>query len=289
MFKIKTKFAKVLVSALTAALSLSISLSAFAAEHIAIGTVTGSVVNVREGAGTEFNVVSSLNKGALVDITEIHDGWVKVEYADGKFGFMSTQYVDINSEVTGTITGSVVNVRAGAGTDFEIVGQVYAGQTFTVIAREDIGWTKISYNGMNAYIHSDYISVDKTKENEAIAEGNVVVETAKKYLGLPYVYGASGPNAFDCSGFTSYVYRQLGYSLNRTAAAQYSNGVYVAKSDIQPGDLLMFSKGYGISHVGIYMGDGKMIHAQNRATGVCISTINSGYYYNYYYGARRIL
>ncbi len=285
---IKTKFARVLVSALSAVIILSASLSAFAAEHIAVGTVTGSVVNIREGAGTENAVISKLSRGSFVDVTEVLDGWVKVEYEEGKFGFMSSDYVDINTEVKGKITGGVVNVRAGAGTEFEVVGQVYAGQTFTVIARENIGWTKISYNGINAYVSSDYISLDKTEDNETIAKASTVIETAKKYLGRPYVYGASGPNAFDCSGFTSYVFRLHGYNLNRTAAGQYSNGTYVAKSDLIPGDLVMFARGY-INHVGIYIGDGMMIHAENAGTGVCISNINTGYYGSHYYGARRVL
>ncbi len=283
---IKTKFARVLVSALSAVMVLSISLSA-AAENIAIGTVTGSVVNIREGAGVDFSVISKLARGARIDVAEIQDGWIKVEYEEGKFGFMSADYVDIDSEVKGKITGGVVNVRSGAGTEYEVVGQVYAGQTFTVVAR-DIGWTKISYDGIQAYVCSDYISVDNTDINEVIAKGTTVLETAKQYLGRPYVYGANGPSAFDCSGFTSYIYRQHGYNLNRTAAGQYSNGTYVAKSDLQPGDLVMFANGY-ISHVGIYIGDGMMIHAQNAATGVCISNINTGYYGSRYYGARRIL
>lgn len=284
----KTKFARVLASALSGMLVISMSLSAFAAEHIAVGTVTGSVVNIRSGAGTNHTVISSLAKGSLVDVTEIQNGWIKVEYEEGKFGFMSADYVDIESEVIGTITGNAVNVRAGAGTDYEVIGQVYEGQTFTVVSRENIGWTKISYNGMNAFVCSDYITLDKTENNEAIAKGNTIIETAKKYLGYPYVYGASGPNAFDCSGFTSYIFRLHGYNLNRTAAGQYLNGVSVAKSDLQPGDLVMFSRGY-ISHVGIYIGDGNMIHAQSSRTGVVISSIETGYYNDCYYGARRVL
>ena len=123
----------------------------------------------------------------------------------------------------------------------------------------------------------------------ASSHGGGVVSTATSLLGSRYVYGGSSPSGFDCSGFTSYVYAQNGVSLNRTAAGQLSNGVAVSKSDLQPGDLVMFgSSASNVYHVGIYVGGGQMIHAANSNRGVVYDTINSGYYANNYYGARRI-
>ena len=116
------------------------------------------------------------------------------------------------------------------------------------------------------------------------------METAKNYIGYKYVYGASGPNSFDCSGFTSYVFRLHGVSLSRTAKGQYSNGSAVSRADLQPGDLVMFGPSVsGINHVGIYIGGGKIVHAANPSRGVTIDTINSGYYNNNYVGARRVI
>ena len=113
--------------------------------------------------------------------------------------------------------------------------------------------------------------------------------TAKKYLGYKYTYGGSSPSTgFDCSGFTSYVFKQYGISLNRTAAGQYSNGVAVSRSNLQPGDLVMFGKS-GINHVAIYIGGGQIIHASTPSTGVRIDSLSTGYYNNNYVGARRIL
>ena len=126
-----------------------------------------------------------------------------------------------------------------------------------------------------------------TSSAPASQNGGSVVETAKSYIGSSYVYGASGPSSFDCSGFTSYIYKQYGVSLNRTAAGQYSNGTAVSKDELQPGDLVMFGKS-GINHVGIYIGGGQMVHAANPSRGVTTDTINSGYYYNNYVGARRV-
>lgn len=97
------------------------------------------------------------------------------------------------------------------------------------------------------------------------------------------------PSGFDCSGFTQYVFRQCGYSINRTADAQYSNGSYVSYDSLQAGDLVFFANTYsasGITHVGIYIGGGEFIHAANG--GVKISSLSESYYSSRYYGARRI-
>lgn len=112
-----------------------------------------------------------------------------------------------------------------------------------------------------------------------------VVGIAMQYLGVPYVFGGSTPSGFDCSGFSMYVYAHVGVSLPHLAAAQYGYGVPVARSDLQPGDLVFFN---GLGHMGIYIGGGQFIHAPHTGDVVKISDL-SGWYDQTWVGARRIL
>ena len=131
-------------------------------------------------------------------------------------------------------------------------------------------------------------SVSRSGDN---VSGTRLVEDAAQYLGTPYRYGGSSPGGFDCSGFTSYIFGRAGISLPRTAAGQYSVGTAVAQSDLQPGDLVFFAGGgSGIDHVGIYAGNGQMIHSSSpRSGGVIYTPLSSSYYANSYVGARRVL
>jgi cell wall-associated NlpC family hydrolase len=111
-----------------------------------------------------------------------------------------------------------------------------------------------------------------------------VVGIAMRYLGTPYVWGGASPSGFDCSGFTMYVYAQVGVSLPHNAAAQYGYGSPVSSGDLQPGDLVFFD---GLGHVGLYIGGGQFIHAPHTGDVVKISSL-SGWYAATYVGARRL-
>ncbi len=200
-------------------------------------------------------------------------------------------------------TGDSVNVRTGPATSYDSYGKIYYGNPVTVLGKEN-GWYKIKYPPSEAgvaYISADYISltVPATRSNKpvsygsnsATSAGERVVQIAEQFLGLPYVYGGSTPAGFDCSGFTSYVFKQLGYSLYRSSYQQINNGVPVSKSELQAGDLLLFKKqgAERIHHVGIYVGDGMMIHSPQTGDVIKYASIVSGYYNNCYYAARRIV
>lgn len=117
-----------------------------------------------------------------------------------------------------------------------------------------------------------------------------VLTSAKKQLGVPYRYGGTSPNGFDCSGFVQYVYKQHGISLPRTTGTQFQVGKAVSKSELQVGDLVFFQTYQpGPSHVGIYAGNSQFIHASS-SKGVTFSSINDPHYYApRYLGARRVL
>lgn len=215
-----------------------------------------------------------------------------------------------SSQKTMYVNASTVNVRKEPNTSSEIVTNATMN-TEVVVQSEEGGWSKVTVNGRDGYIATNLLSATRqttsrssttrrsttstqtqdttaSTTSSASSSGAAVVAKAKSYIGYKYVYGGSSPSTgFDCSGFTSYIYKQFGVSLNRTAAGQYSNGTAVSRANLQPGDLVMFGKS-GINHVGIYIGGGMIVHAENKTTGVTTDTINSGYYNNNYVGARRI-
>ncbi|HEY0950271.1 MAG TPA: NlpC/P60 family protein [Nocardioides sp.] len=99
------------------------------------------------------------------------------------------------------------------------------------------------------------------------------VQYALAQVGDAYVYGAAGPNAFDCSGLTMMAWAQAGVALPHSSSAQFSSGPHVSQGDLQPGDLVFYYS--PISHVGIYIGNGMIVHAANPSTGVVVSSVNS--------------
>ena len=116
-----------------------------------------------------------------------------------------------------------------------------------------------------------------------------IVAAATDYIGVPYVFGGTSPYGFDCSGYVQYVFAKSGISLPRTADVQYEVGTPISTTDLVSGDLVFFSTyTYGASHVGIYVGDGRFIHASS-SRGVTIDSLGSSYWSSHYIGARRIL
>ena len=139
-------------------------------------------------------------------------------------------------------------------------------------------------NGNNANNNNNTVS---TKANEVMAY-------AKTLLGKPYVWGAQGPNSFDCSGFTYYVFKnKAGIVLPRTSSAQSKYGTYVSKSNLKAGDLVFFdtngANDGNVSHVGMYIGNGQMIHASYGQKKIVIANFNDSYYQKAYVNARRVL
>ena len=121
----------------------------------------------------------------------------------------------------------------------------------------------------------------KARQKFLKSRPGIVINTAMKYLGVPYIWGASSPRGFDCSGLVKYCYDKVGISLPHSSAMQYNYGTHVSRSQLQPGDLVFFYS--PIHHVGIYIGNGNMINATG--THVQIGTV----WKSSYHGATRIL
>ena len=123
-------------------------------------------------------------------------------------------------------------------------------------------------------------------------KGSALITTAKTYLGVPYVFGASASTTaeFDCSSFTQRVMKENGITIPRTAAEQYEVGTVIDKANLQVGDLVFFTTYKpGASHVGFYMGNRQFIHASSVAKQVTISSLDDTYYTEHYIGARRYI
>ena len=127
-----------------------------------------------------------------------------------------------------------------------------------------------------------------TGVTNSISGGNdSAVGIAYSLIGKPYVWGASGPKAFDCSGLVMYVFGKCGVSLPHYTGSQFSMGSSVSQSDLRPGDAVFFNTYGSVSHVGIYIGNGQFIHAPSTGYTVTISSLSDGYYSSRYAGARR--
>ncbi|MEK3747984.1 C40 family peptidase [Paenibacillus sp. FSL E2-8871] len=132
-------------------------------------------------------------------------------------------------------------------------------------------------------------------EAASVSKGQSVVNLGKKYMGVPYKFGASTSTTkvFDCSSFTKYIFKQYNVTLPRTAAAQSKVGTAVSKANLRVGDLVFFSSGSratgkNVTHVAVYAGNGKILHTYGKP-GVTISDLNSGTWKKTYLKARRVL
>lgn len=259
------------------------------------GAETTTAVNLRTGAGTGNAIIATVGEGtALIVEADTGSGWYKVNY-DGESGYMSADYLSFSEimdlTAQGWVDGSDVRMRAEAGTDSEIVRVTTYGESVEILG-VDGEWYKVSAGGKTGYIRGDYVSFTEPDPSQAPAAGSIgeqIVAFAEQFLGTPYVWAGSSPSGFDCSGFVSYVFKNFGYTVNRTAASMYTNGVAVDKSELQIGDAVFFaSSSESIGHVGIYIGDGEFIHSSSGCGYVTISGLDESYYSRMYVGARRI-
>ena len=272
-------------------------------------------LNLRKGPGTSYSVIRTLSKGTAVTVHSSSNGWSKIS-VNGVEGYVSTSFLSstnpstnssTSNETTSTPTTTMyvtpdagLNLRKGAGTSYSVIKTLSKGTAVTVHSSSN-GWSKVSVNGVEGYVSTSYLSSTKPSNSGSSSNSSSnsstsvsvdkVLDFAHQQLGKPYVWGAQGPNSFDCSGLTYYCYKNAaGITLNRSSAAQASNGRYVSKSELKPGDLIFFNSGTNrIHHVGMYVGNGQFIHAPSPGKSVKYENLYSSYYVKGYVTARRII
>lgn len=229
--------------------------------------VNSKTVNLRQKADKTSQVVKQLSINTQVTVMSTDNGWSYVDI-NGTKGYIAESLLSSSKQETsrGTLTErNTTNNTAAAQKNENTASKSSTANTATTANKS---------------------AANSSLTNSTVSQtGSSVVSYAKQFLGCKYVYGGTSTSGFDCSGFTQYVYKHFGVNLNRTAAAQYSNGTAV--TSLQAGDLVMFGKS-GINHVGIYIGGNTFIHAANPSKGVTTTSLSSSYYKANYVGARRI-
>ena len=285
---------------------------------ISTGVVNADALNVRSSGSTSSSIIGTLSKNSKVEILSTSNGWHKIKFNNGT-GFVSAEFI---SNSTGTVTppesnspshtvdgkiaiinADVLNVRSGAGTSYSVVTTVRYGSKLPIISYTN-GWYNVKVGNTSGYISGEYVTItDENQSSNPIVKetpliqssytGEDVVAKAEEYLGVPYLWGGFTPVGFDCSGLIQYVYKQLGITLERTTYYQVHQGIIVDRNDLKPGDLIFFTTNDNdpndISHVGIYKGNDLFIQAPQPGDYVRVSNLNSAYYSNRYYVAKRII
>ena len=260
------------------------------------GVITANNVNVRSYACLESNNrVSQVNRGQVVDVVGIDGDFYRVNVDDLEFVYIFRQFVNI-TETLGTVSFFLVDVydlpRHEGG---QPISHLFGGEVVTVTSAFE-NWLGFMYMDEPAFIEATNVAipyfVQLPQARISLSLADEIVEFARQYFGYRYVFGGTTPSGgFDCSGFMMYIMQNFGISLYRRSSDMARNGVHVNRSDISPADLLFFATGGGgrISHVGLYIGGGRMIHAPNVRDGVRITDINSSYWSPRFVTARRVI
>lgn len=296
-------------------------LSGTQTENFTLGSakiVCDTTVNFRSAPNTSCSVLASLPNGTIVNITGISNGWYKAAY-NGKNGYISADYVSFSGTSSGSSASSTtqsvtsdatssqrakivcdttVNFRSQPNTSSRVLASLPNG-TLVSVTGPNNGWYTATYNSMRGYLSADYVKlVDTsavTQSSNAVAHNstsekrNAVITYAAQFLGIPYVYGGSTPSGFDCSGFTSYVFKNTVGSIPRVAQAQFNATTRVSMDELLPGDLVFFgSSASSISHVGIYVGGNQFIHSPHTGEVVKYDYLTGSYATRFQGGGRVI-
>lgn len=266
-------------------------------KNIGISNVD-NYLNVREEPSEEGKIIAKMPSKAAGNILETADnGWYKIQ--SGKItGYVKSDYILTGqaakdealqvAELMAIVNTDMLNARAEPSTEAKIWTQISNNERYPVLTQTD-GWVEIELEeDSNAFVASDYVDVRyalpeaikfsplEEKANAAASLRTQIVNYALQYLGNPYVWGGTSlTKGADCSGFTLSVFGHFGISLPHYSGAQANLGKSVKSSEMRPGDLVFYANSKGtINHVGIYIGNGQIVNAASRRSGIKISTWN---------------
>ncbi|MCI9530227.1 MAG: SH3 domain-containing protein [Lachnospiraceae bacterium] len=248
-------------------------------------------LNVREGAGEEFELVGELPVDAGCEILAENGGWYQIQSGDVT-GYVKSDYLltgeaaakraeEVKSIVARSAT-MTLNVRTEPSTESTIWTTMAEGEELHML--EDLGdWLKVEVDGDECYVAKDYVelsdqlqkamTMSEIKYGQGVSDVRVdMVQYACQFIGNRYVWGGESlTNGVDCSGFTMKIYENYGVYLPHSSSAQAGCGTKINSSDAKPGDLFFYGNGSGINHVAMYIGDGQVVHASSERTGIKIS------------------
>ena len=248
-------------------------------------------LNVRETPSADSSMVGKMPKNAAGEILETLDGWYKIQSGDVT-GYVSADYLITGEEAAAraeevkqtiaTVKTPTLNVREEPNTECSILALMPQGEELNVL--EDLsGWVKVDLDNTNGFISKDYVDISvqlpKAMTMTEVRYGNGVsdvrvdlISYATQFVGNPYVWGGTSlTNGADCSGFTLSIFAKYGVYLPHSSKAQANCGTRISASEAKPGDLFFYGSGSSISHVAIYIGNGQIVHASSKKTGIKIS------------------
>ncbi len=264
-----------------------------------------TTLNVRS-VPVNGKIIGKLFPNGACEISEEADGWYKITsgdvsgYVSGKYlltGDLAVEKAQETIQLNVVVNVNGLNFRTGATTASKVM-KVLPRNTMATVVEDQGDWLKISYNGQEGYVYGEHVimqynlpaavTMDEYNSSKKPSTSSIraeLVKYAKQFVGNPYVYGGNSlTKGTDCSGFVKLIMAKFGITTPRTATTQYNAGKKISVAELLPGDLIVYGDSV-IEHIGIYIGNGQIIHASNKKTGIKYSKYN----YRKIYGCVRFI